>query len=196
MSSSTFFKPTASRRLVQAVLAATALSFAGIAAAQAPAGPASGPHAGHGGKGGMGGPGMERMAERGIDRMIKEVDGTPEQKAKLTQLAQTAQKDMQPLREQLQAARKKGMDLLAAPTVDRGALEKLRAEQTQLMDTISKRMLAHMADAAEVLTPAQRAKLAEKMKSRGEHRGRMHGGMHGGQGGHGGMHGGMGGWMR
>lgn len=131
---------------------------------------------------------MERMAERGMEHMFKEVDATPEQKAKLTQLAQNAQKDLQPLREQLRAARQKGMDLLAAPTVDRAALEKLRAEQTQLMDALSKRMLTHMADAAEVLTPAQRAKLAEKMKSRGEHRGRMHGG-HGG-------HGGMGGWMR
>jgi Spy/CpxP family protein refolding chaperone len=169
------------RRAAKALLALTAVSFVGLAAAQAPAGPPAG------GPGGKGGPGMERMAERRIDHIIKEVDGTPEQKAKLTQLAAAAQKDMQPLREQLMSARKKGLDLLAAPTVDRAALEKLRAEQTQLMDTLSKRMLTHMADAAEVLTPAQRAKLAEKMKSRGEQggRGRMHGG-----------HGGPGGWFR
>lgn len=187
MSTSLTPMPAVSRRVAQALLAVSALSFAGFAAAQAPAGPAPG---GHGAHAGRGGPGMERMAERGIDRMLKEVDGTPEQKAKLTQLAQAAQKDLQPLREQMQAARKKGMELLAAPTVDRAALEKLRAEQTQLMDTLSKRMLSHMADAAEVLTPAQRAKLAEKMKSRGEHggRGRMHG--------QGGGHGGPGGWFR
>jgi Spy/CpxP family protein refolding chaperone len=131
------------------------------------------------------------MAERGVDRMIKAVDGTPEQKAKLTQLAQAAQKDVQPLREQLMAARKKGLELLAASSVDRTALEKLRAEQTQLMDGISRRMLTHMMDAAEVLTPAQRTQLAEKMKSRGEHAGR------GGLRGHGGHHGGHGGaWFR
>ncbi len=189
MSSYTTLPQSSMRHVAKALLAITAVSAMGLAAAQAPAAPQAGGYGGHSARGGQG---MERMGERRIDHMIKEVDGTPEQKAKLTQLAQNAQKDMQPLREQLQAARKKGMDLLAAPTVDRGALEKLRAEQTQLMDTISKRMLAHMADAAEVLTPAQRAKLAEKMKSRGEHRGRMHGG----QGGHGGMHGGMGGWMR
>ena len=178
MSSSLSLSQSSMRRAAKALLTLTAVSFVGLAAAQAPAGPPSGSSGGPGGKGGHG---MERMAERGIDRMIKEVDGTPEQKAKLTQLAQNAQKDMQPLREQLMSARKKGMELLAAPTVDRAALERLRSEQSQLTDTLSKRMLTHMADAAEVLTPAQRAKLAEKMKSRGEHggRGRMHGG-HGG----------------
>jgi periplasmic protein CpxP/Spy len=179
MSLSLSLSQSSMRRAAKALLALTAVSFVGLAAAQAPAGPPAG------GPGGKGGHSMERMAERGIDRMIKEIDGTPEQKAKLTQLAQNAQKDMQPLREQLMSARKKGMELLAAPTVDRAALERLRSEQSQLTDTLSKRMLAHMADAAEVLTPAQRAKLAEKMKSRGEQggRGRMHGGMHGGHGG-------------
>lgn len=182
MSSSLSLSQLSLRRAAKALLALTAVSFVGLAAAQAPSGPPAG---GHGGKGGHG---MERMAERRIDHMIKAVDGTPEQKAKLTQLAQNAQKDMQPLREQLMAARKKGMELLAAPTVDRAALERLRSEQGQLTDNLSKRMIAHMADAAEVFTPAQRAKLAEKMKSRGEQSGR--GRMHGGHGGHGG------GWFR
>lgn len=168
MSTHTTPPKSSMRRAAKALLALTAFSFVGFAAAQAPA------------AGQRGGQGMERMAERRIDHMIKEVDGTPEQKAKLTQLAQAAQKEMMPLREQLQAARKKGMELLAAPTVDRAALERLRSEQTQLTDTISKRVVAHMADAAEVFTPAQRAKLAEKMKSRQEGRGmRGHGG-HGG----------------
>ncbi len=169
------------RRLFQLLAALGAAGLVGHAAAQAPGGP------GAGGPGGMGPHSMERMAERRIDRIIKEVDGTPEQKAKLTQLAQAAQKDMQPLREQLMAARKRGVDLLAAPTIDRAALEKLRTEQTQLMDGMSRRMLNHMADAAEVLTPAQRSKLAERMKARGERGGR--GGMHP-PGGHGG------GWFR
>jgi periplasmic protein CpxP/Spy len=176
------------RRGLYSTLAALSLAGAvGHAAAQAPQG---GPASGLGAHGGRGGHDMSRMAEHRVDRIIKEVDGTPEQKAKLTQLAQAAQKDVQPLREQLMAARKKGMELLAAPAVDRAALEKLRAEQSQLMESISKRMLTHLADAAEVLTPAQRAKLAERMKARGEHGGR--GGMrgHGGHGGHGG------GWFR
>ncbi len=125
------------------------------------------------------------MIERRIDHMIQAINGTPEQKAKLTAIAQAAMADMKPLREQHIAARKKGMELLAAPTIDRGALEQLRAQQIQLADSMSRRMLAQMSDAAEVLTPGQRTQLAEKMKSRGER------GSHGGRGG---MHGG--GWFR
>jgi Spy/CpxP family protein refolding chaperone len=177
MSLSSYLSLQGRRHIIGALAAASLAGVIGHASAQTS--PAA--------AGGRGGHEMGRMAERGIERMLKEVDGTPEQKAKLTQLAQAAQKEIQPLREQLMAARKKGMELLAAPTVDRAALEKLRSEQTQLMDTLSRRMLTHMADAAEVLTPAQRAKLAEKMKSRGDHGGR------GGMRGHG-SHGG--GWFR
>jgi Spy/CpxP family protein refolding chaperone len=50
--------------------------------------------------------------------------------------------------------------LLTAPAIDRAALEELRVQQMQQMDLISKRILVAVADAAEVLTPAQRAKLA------------------------------------
>lgn len=133
------------------------------------------------------------MLDRRIDHMVKEVDGTPEQKDRLVKLAQNAMTDVKPLREQHMAARKKGMELLAAPSVDRGALEQLRAQQIQLADNMSKRMVQHMADAAEVLTPAQRSKLAERMKARGEHGGRW--GRHGGHGGPGGGMGGFfGGW--
>ncbi|MFM7330767.1 MAG: Spy/CpxP family protein refolding chaperone [Brachymonas sp.] len=174
MFSTSSFSQHGKRRFVHALAGLVAVSAIGQAAAQSPAGPQRGGHD------------MGQMAERRIDHMIKEIDGTPEQKAKLTALAQAAQKDMAPLREQLQAARQKGMALLSAPTIDRAALERLHSEQTQLMDNLSRRMLTHMADAAEVLTPAQRAKLAEKMKSRSE----------GGRGRHGG-HGGMGGgWFR
>jgi periplasmic protein CpxP/Spy len=132
----------------------------------------------------------ERMAQaidHRVSAMVKAADGTPEQKDRLVKLAQAAMADMKPLREQHMAARKKGMDLLTATSIDRNALEQLRAQQMTLADSMSKRMLQHMADAAEVFTPAQRTKLAEHMKQRGE---RGHGG-HGRPGG-GGWGGGMG----
>ncbi len=53
-----------------------------------------------------------------------------------------------------------------APSIDRVALEALRAEQMQRADAMSKRVLAAVADAAEVLTPAQRVRFAEHMKKR------------------------------
>jgi periplasmic protein CpxP/Spy len=172
-----YFKGVLARRSLATLLAAGSLvALAAYAQAPSPAAPADPPmhSAEH----------MAKAMDHRINRMIKAVDGTPEQKDRLMKLSQAAMADMKPLREQQMAARKKGMELLAAPSVDRNALEQLRAQQASLHDAMSKRMTQHLADAAEVLTPAQRTKLAERMKQRGEHAG-MHGGMHGMRGGHG-----------
>ena len=168
-----YFKPVLTRRWLASLVVAGGLA-AMAAQAQVPNAPP--PPQAHA----RSGEHMAKAVDHRISRMIKAVDGTPEQKDKLVKLAQAAMQDMKPLHEQRMAARKKGMELLAAPTVDRAALEQLRAQQMALQDTMSKRMTQHMADAAEVLTPAQRSKLAERMKQRGEH-----GGMHGMRGGRG-----------
>lgn len=129
----------------------------------------------HGGHRGWQG-GGEGFSEERIERMVKhfgvEVDATDEQKAKLTEIAKAAAKELQPLRAKVREARKQGMELLAAPTIDRGAIERLRAEQIQAADAASKRMIQALADVAEVLTPEQRQKLAERMQKR---RGGRHG---------------------
>jgi protein CpxP len=49
--------------------------------------------------------------------------------------------------------------------IDRAALEQLRAEQMGRMDLMSRRMLSAMEDAADVLTPEQRAKFAEHLRA-------------------------------
>ena len=69
------------------------------------------------------------------------------------------------------SARTKAVELLAAPTIDRAAMEQVRAGELALAETASKRVTQAIADAAETLQPAQRAKLAEKMKQRMERRG-------------------------
>ncbi len=165
--------PNGKRRAFQAIAALATLGFLGKAVAQ-----------GAPGREGRGDPAA--MAERRVDQLIKLVSGTPEQKTKLLALAQAAMADIKPLREQLAGARKRGMQLLAAASIDRAAIDRLRSESVQLMDGISRRMSAHMMDAAEVLTPAQRTIAADKMKQRGEGRG-------GHRGGHGSGHGG---WFR
>ena len=122
----------------------------------------------HGGHGGW--HGGEGFSEERIERMVKhfgvEVDATPEQKAKLTEIATAAAKELQPLREKAREARKQAMALLAAPAVDREALERLRSEQMQAADAASKRLTQALADVAEVLTPEQRKQLAERMQKR------------------------------
>ncbi|MFA5915329.1 MAG: Spy/CpxP family protein refolding chaperone [Burkholderiales bacterium] len=107
---------------------------------------------------------MDQRVEHMINRLASKVDASPEQKEKLAVIAKSAVKDLAPLREKAQAARKQAIAILAAANVDRPALERLRAEQIQLADTGSKRLTQALADAADVLTPAQRTQLAERMQ--------------------------------
>lgn len=126
---------------------------------------------------------MEQRVTRMVKHMAIEIDATPEQTQKLTVIAQAAAKDLAPVREKLNAARQRGMTLLAAPQIDRAALEQLRVEQIAMMDSNSKRLMQALADTAEVLTPAQRQKLAERMKKHGQHMAARFG-HHGGMGRH------------
>jgi hypothetical protein len=50
---------------------------------------------------------------------------------------------------------------LTAPTIDRSAIERLRAEQIGLAETASKRIAQAVADASETLNPEQRRKIAD-----------------------------------
>ena len=106
-----------------------------------------------------------RRADAGIGRMLSAVDGTPEQKAKIGDIAKAAIRDLIPLRDRLTGARDKLAVALKADTLDRAAIELLRAEQLVLVETASKRVLQTLTDAAEVLSPAQRAKLVDRWQS-------------------------------
>ena len=100
-----------------------------------------------------------------IDRMTKhmaiELDATAEQQAKLATIAKAAVADLRPLQEKARAARAQAVTLLTAPTIDRSAIERLRAENIGLAETASKRIAQALEDAADVLSPEQRRKVAE-----------------------------------
>ena len=112
-----------------------------------------------------------------LDRMLKhlyvEIDATDDQKQKLEPIVKQAAKDLLPLRDKARAARKRVVELLTADTIDRNAVEALRAEHLQLAEQASKRLTEALADVADVLTPAQRRQLAERMERRA--RGWRHG---------------------
>lgn len=107
-------------------------------------------------------------AAKHIDKMIEKIapDATPQQKARLAEIAKSAFADLTPLHAQLRDAHKRAHELLMQPVIDRAALEALRAEQMQRVDAASKRVLQAVEDAADILTPEQRARFAEHMQKR------------------------------
>jgi protein CpxP len=128
-------------------------------------------HFGMHGGGMFGGPLTPAQIDDRIDRMTKhmaiELDATADQQTRIASIAKSAVADLRPLREKAQAARTQAVALLTAPTIDRTAIERLRAEQIGLAETASKRIGQALADAAEVLNPEQRRKVADWIASSG-----------------------------
>jgi Spy/CpxP family protein refolding chaperone len=116
---------------------------------------------------------MEAHVERMLKHLYVEIDATEEQKQKLAPIVKQAAQELLPLRERMHEARRRGLELLTQETIDRGAIEALRAEQVQLAEQASSRIVRSLADAAEVLTPAQRRQLAQRVERhrRGWHHG-------------------------
>lgn len=114
---------------------------------------------------------MERRLEAMISYRLADIDATAEQKSRIASIMKAAANDLSSLRGQGGELRRKSMQLLVAPTIDRAQLEALRVQQLQIHETVSRRMLQALADAAEVLTPEQRAKFAEQMQQRRRGRG-------------------------
>jgi Spy/CpxP family protein refolding chaperone len=103
-----------------------------------------------------------------FDKMIAAMlpDATPEQKRRLKAIAGPIHADLGTVHGGLRQTHERVHDLLLAPRIDRAGLERLRAEQMGQLDTVSRRVFNAVADAAEVLTPEQRTRLAEHLKSR------------------------------
>ena len=105
------------------------------------------------------------MVEDRADRMVRhlsiELDANNEQQEKLRVIVRGMLKDVLPTRERALAARGQARELLTATTIDRTALEKLRADQIALADSVSKRITQAIGDAGEVLNFEQRRKLAD-----------------------------------
>ena len=105
---------------------------------------------------------LKEHVEFMVGRFAEHVDATPDQKAKLTSIAQSIAAEIQPTHQRFEAAHKRAHELFLQPTIDRTALEALRVEQLALVDEISKKLVTALADASDVLTPQQRAKLAQR----------------------------------
>jgi len=164
-------RPARSRRWFMAsliVVGAVTAATGGVrlaAAAQNMAG-----HHGMGGHAAMDPAEMERHLGAMVDHVLP--DGTPEQKARLAAIIRSAHADLGPVHQQFRQAHERARALLMQPHVDRAALESLRAEQIRQLDAASRRLVQAVGDAADMMTPEQRARLFDHMH--GQMQGQMH----------------------
>ena len=113
---------------------------------------------------------LERFVEWKIDDMLAEVEATDDQRTQVHAIATAALADMGEFRDFKREGREALVAALTQETVDRDALEALRQSKLETADRASQRLLTALADAADVLTPAQRAELAEELAARDWHR--------------------------
>jgi protein CpxP len=155
--------------LVGAGIAGAIIVAAGAAIAQ------GGMGHGMGGMGHWGG----KFAEHRFERMMDEIDATDAQQDKIWAIVDKTRSDLRPVGRDFRDSREKVAELLAAPTIDKAAVEALRVERIAAIDVASKKAVDALVEAAEVLTPEQRTELAKEIKERGE-RGWMGGDHRGG----------------
>jgi protein CpxP len=169
--SGTVLPPSRGRRTGWIVAAVIAAGLTGAAATSALShgfgfGPHGfGPGAWHGRF--MGGPldakQIEDRADRAVRHIAIEIDATSEQQEKLRNVVRGAVRDIMPMRERAHAARARARELLTQDKIDRNEIEKFRTEQGALVDAFSKRVAQAVGDAAEILTPEQRRKIADRL---------------------------------
>ena len=154
------------RRLLAGLLAAAAGTAAIAGAGLATAGPAL--HGLHGHSAAA----DPAVIDAHFDTLFAKIlpDGTPKQRAELKVIAHSVHTDLNAFHAQFPTAHQRAHVLLLQSTVDRAGLEALRREQVQQADLVSRRIVRGLADAAEVLTPSQRVRMAAHLKA-AHHRG-------------------------
>jgi protein CpxP len=104
-----------------------------------------------------------------MQAMLTKIGASDAQKSQIEGLLKPALAEMKSAHESHSAAFRQFHEALAAPSIDRARLETLRAEQMKSLDEASKLMVTAVSDAADVLSPDQRAALAKEIEK--HHRG-------------------------
>ncbi|HLH51016.1 MAG TPA: Spy/CpxP family protein refolding chaperone [Roseiarcus sp.] len=111
------------------------------------------------------GPGMRLAAiQRAVAHGLDSVGASAEQEAKVHDIIAGKFADIAPDPKERAALHKQALDLLAAPTIDRAAVEKLRADIVARFDAKSKAFVGVLLDVADQLTPPQRAELSAHLQ--------------------------------
>ena len=165
------FSGLLSRLLLSSLLVGgAALSAVAVQAQPMPPGATGGPggpgahrHAMMGGEHGHHGGGMDM---KWSGRMLDAVKATPEQRAQIQKIMESARTDLQARRDAGKALRGQLMQAMTQPNIDANAVEQVRQKMLAQHDQVSKRRMQAMVDAGRVLTPEQRKQLSDRMSQR------------------------------
>ncbi|RTL46431.1 MAG: periplasmic heavy metal sensor [Burkholderiales bacterium] len=103
-----------------------------------------------------------------IDHLLDAVNATDSQRTQIENIFKAARQDLSGQRDTGIKLHQQMATLYTANNVDAAAIEAVRVQLSALHETSSKRLSQASIDAARVLTPEQRAKIAEIMKKRQE----------------------------
>jgi len=143
------------RRLTVVAIAASLLAIVGGTLAYA--------HSGGGHHGPMSGRSAEDHLEH-MQAMLTRIGASDAQKAQIEGLLKPAFEEMKAAHDAHSAAFGQFHEAITAPSIDRAKIESLRAGQVKSLDEASKRLVTAITDAAEILSPEQRAALAEQVR--------------------------------
>lgn len=121
---------------------------------------------GHHGAGAMDAESATEWAQLMTRQALRRVDATPDQEARIQAIIGGALKDLLPLRDEGRLARKESLQLIGAASIDRNAIERLRAGQIAVHEQASKRVMQAVLEIADVLKPEQREQLTKMIAER------------------------------
>lgn len=113
--------------------------------------------------------GSPQRVARGVDRLLDGLHATEAQRTQILQIAQAASTDLQTQHEAGRSLFERHLQVLTAPVVDAAAAEQLRQQMLAQHDQVTRRMLQAVLQISQVLTPEQRATLAQRVKDRPRH---------------------------
>ena len=105
------------------------------------------------------------MIQRHIRAALDAVGATSIQEDKIHDIIATGFMPLDGEHGAQEAMRKQMIDLLRAPTIDRAAVEKLRADEVAKFDARSRAIMGMILDSADQLSPEQRTALADKAEA-------------------------------
>jgi len=147
------------QNLIRVGAVAAALALGGVAAQAQPGGPGH-----HGGP--QGGPPPMGLFGGHIEGVLDLVNATDAQRSQIEAIFKAAHDDLKGQRDTGRQLHEQLASLFTAANVDAAAIESVRAQISAQQDAASKRLTQASVDAARVLTPEQRAQIAEVAKKR------------------------------